>query len=103
MFGLSETVVNDICNVFKDYPNITEVLIFGSRAKGNYRTGSDIDLAAKGKGISFDQLTDIHLRIEDLDLLYEVDVLSYEEKKGTPIGDHIDRVGKVFYKRAGVK
>lgn len=50
MFGLSNTVISEICNVFKMYPDIEEVLIFGSRAKGNYRTGSDIDLAAKGKG-----------------------------------------------------
>lgn len=99
MFGLSNVVINDICNIFRDYSNITEVLIFGSRAKGNYRTGSDIDLAVKGDLVSFNQLVDINLRIEDLDLLYKVDVISYEEKKGTPIGDHIDRVGKVFYKR----
>lgn len=99
MFGLSNVVINDICNVFRDYSNITEVLIFGSRAKGNYREGSDIDLAVKGDLISFNQLVDINLKIEDLDLLYKVDVISYEEKKGTPIGDHIDRVGKVFYKR----
>lgn len=98
MFGLSNAVVNDICNVFKDYSNITEVLIFGSRAKGNYRTGSDIDLVAKGDSITFNQLVDINLKIEDLGLLYKVDVLSYEEKKGTPIGEHIDRVAKVFYR-----
>lgn len=35
--------------------------------------------------------------IDDLDLLYTVDLLDYQKKKGTPIGDHIDRVGQVFY------
>lgn len=99
MFGLSDTVIDEIRNIFESYSNIEEVLIFGSRAKGNYRTGSDIDLAAKGDAITFDQLMDINLKIENLGLLYKVDVLSYEEKKGTPIGDHIDRVAKVFYKK----
>ena len=45
MYGLSDTVVADICSVFQRFPNIEEVLIFGSRAKGSYSEGSDIDLA----------------------------------------------------------
>lgn len=98
-FGLSGEVIREINEVFKLFPNIEEVVIFGSRAKGNFRTGSDIDLVAKGKGITFDQLVDINLKIEDLGLLYKVDVLSYPEKTGTPIGDHIDRVSRLFYKK----
>lgn len=98
-FGLSEEVIREINEVFKLFPNIEEVVIFGSRAKGNFRHGSDIDLAAKGKGITFDELVDILLKIEDLGLLYKVDILSYNEKIGTPIGDHIDRVSQVFYRK----
>ena len=48
MYGLSDTVIMDICSVFRRYPNIEKVLIFGSRAKGTYSEGSDIDLAAVG-------------------------------------------------------
>ena len=40
---------------------------------------------------------DISIQIEDLGLLYKVDVLDYQKQKGRPIGAHIDRVGRLFY------
>ena len=70
MYGLSDTVVADICSVFQRFPNIEEVLIFGSRAKGSYSEGSDIDLAAIGHDLTFNQLMDINIQIEDLGLLF---------------------------------
>ena len=50
-----------------------------------------------GKDIDYNLLLSILCEIDDLDLLYTVDLLDYQKKKGTPIGDHIDRVGQVFY------
>lgn len=97
MFGLSDTVVEDIRRIFKQHANIRKVLIFGSRAKETYHNGSDIDLAAVGDGLTYNQLMDIAIQIEDLGLLYKVDVLDYQKQKGTPIGAHIDRVGQLFY------
>ena len=99
-FGLSDTVIEELQNVFRRHGNIKKVLIFGSRSKGNYRAGSDIDLAVVGKGVDYRQLLDILCEIDDLELLYTVDLLDYEKKKGTPIGDHIDRIGQVFYEAA---
>lgn len=101
MYGLSDAVITDICGVFRHFPNIDRVLIFGSRAKGVYSEGSDIDLAVIGEGLTFNQLMDINIRIEDLGLLYKVDVVDYSKNAGTPIGQHIDRVGKLFYERNG--
>ena len=74
-FGLCDTVIKQLQDVFRRYTNIENVLIFGSRSKGSYREGSDIDFAVIGKGLDCN-------------------------KKSTPIGDHIDRVGKVFYEAA---
>lgn len=96
-FGLSDTVIKELQDVFRRHDNIKQVLIFGSRSKGNYRSGSDIDLAVLGDKIDYNQLLTILCEIEDLNLLYSVDLLDYQKKKGTPIGDHIDRVGQVFY------
>ena len=92
----------DILIVLRRYPNIEKVLIFGSRAKGTYSEGSDIDLAAVGDGLTFNQLMDINIQIEDLGLLYKVDVVDYNKNIGTPIGDHISRVGKPFYNKTGI-
>lgn len=99
MFGLSNEVIKDICGVFQKHANISKVLIFGSRAKGNYTDGSDIDLAAIGDGITFNQLMDINIQIEDLGLLYKVDVVDYGKYERTPICEHIDRVGLLFYEK----
>lgn len=99
-YGLSDTVIKELQDVFRRHANIRKVLIFGSRSKGNYREGSDIDLALIGNGIDYRQLLEILCEIDDLELLYSVDLLDYQKKKGTPIGDHIDRVGQVFYEAA---
>ena len=99
-FGLSDTVIKELQDVFRRHANIKKVIIFGSRSKGNYRAGSDIDLAVIGNDIDYNQLLSIHCEIDDLELLYSADLLDYQKKKGTPIGDHIDRVGQVFYEVA---
>ena len=98
-FGLSDTVINELCNVFRRHANIEKVLLFGSRSKGNYRAGSDIDLAVVGHDLDYKQLLDIQCEIDDLELLYSIDLVDYQKKKGTPIGDHIDRVGQIFFSR----
>jgi predicted nucleotidyltransferase len=96
-FGLSDSVIEELRNVFRRHANIEKVLIFGSRSKGDYRPGSDIDLALIGKDIDYRQLLDISCEIDDLELLYSVDLLDYNKKIGTPIGNHIARVGQTFY------
>ena len=96
-FGLSDTVIKELQDVFRRHANIKKVLIFGSRSKGNYREGSDIDLAVIGDHIDYNQILTILCEIDDLELLYSIDLLDYSKKAGTPIGDHIDRVGQVFY------
>ncbi|WP_436416618.1 nucleotidyltransferase domain-containing protein [Petrimonas sp.] len=98
MFGLSDKTLYDIRSVFRTFPHVKEVLIFGSRAKDNYRKGSDIDLAVKGENITFDDLLKISVEIDNLELLYKVDVVDYHTKKNTPVGTEIDKTGKTFYK-----
>lgn len=100
MYGLSDIVIADICSVFEKHTNIEKAILFGSRAKGCYTEGSDIDLAVVGNGISFNQLMDINIQIEDLGLLYKVDVVDYNKNIGTPLGEHIDRVGLLFYEKS---
>lgn len=99
-FGLSDTVITELQDVFRRHANIEKVLIFGSRSKGNYRAGSDIDLAVVGKDIDYNLLLTIQCEIDDLEMLYSIDLLDYQKQKGTPIGAHIDRVGQVFYEAA---
>ncbi len=100
-FGLSDKVIEEIQDVFRRYIEVEKVLIFGSRAKGNYRAGSDIDLAVIGNNIDYRLILKIGCEIDSLELLYGIDLLDYQSKKNTPIGEHIDRVGQIFYERLG--
>ena len=96
-FGLSDSVISELQDVFRRHANISKVLIFGSRAKGNYREGSDIDLVAIGNDLDYSQIIKILTEIDNLELLYSVDLLDYNKTINTPIGEHIDCVGQVFY------
>ena len=95
-FGLSETTINLIKNVFKKYPAVKEVKFFGSRAIGNYRNNSDIDLVLYGK-IDQKLIGKIQFELDELSTPFKYDVKSYENIDYPPLIDHIDRVGKIFY------
>ena len=56
MFGLKEKHIKDIQSVFIKYPGIEKAIIYCSRAKGNYRPASDIDLALKGEELNLSTL-----------------------------------------------
>jgi len=56
-------------------------------------------LAIIGSNITFDEILEISSRIDDLGLLYNVDVLNYDQQKGTSIGNEIDKYGKTFYRK----
>ena len=94
-FGLDDKVIDKLNNIFKNY-NIQKVIIFGSRAKGNYKPYSDIDLAFIGD-IDFDTKLEILEKIDDLLLPYKVDFIDFDKIKNINLKNHIKRVGKVFY------
>ncbi len=74
--GLPQNTLDKLTSVFKRYDAIEAVLIYSSRAKGNYRRGSDIDLTIKGHELEFAELRQIEDQIDDLFLPYTVDLYS---------------------------
>jgi len=98
-FGLSENIIKEINNVFETYPKVKEVIIFGSRAMGNYKAGSDIDIAVKGNKITLDDILDISVRIENIISPYRMDLINFQSINDPDVIEHIKRVGKIFYKR----
>ena len=100
MYGLDQTVINDLRRVFSKYPSIEKVILYGSRAMGTYRLGSDIDIALFGENLSNQTIFDIQEEIEALYLPYSFDISIWERIENEDLLDHIRRVGKVFYERA---
>src|SRR5690554_2848389 len=97
--GLTEKEIYDIQAVFSNYPQIEEVLIYGSRAKGNYQPASDIDLTLKGSGIDTSLQTQIEFDLDDLLLPYKFDLSIYDKISNSKFLEHINEVGKTFYQK----
>ena len=94
--GLSVQAVAAIRNVLAIHPAIERAILFGSRAKGNYKNGSDIDLAIFGP-CSGSELGTIAWELDDLLLPWEIDLLQFDTIDNADLRDHILRVGQVFY------
>jgi uncharacterized protein len=99
-FGLKETTIEKIQSVLARYPEIEKAVLYGSRAKGNYRNGSDIDLTLMGDGLTHNQLLRIEMEIDDLLLPYKMDLSLYRQIENPDLLEHINRVGVTFYQSA---
>lgn len=100
-FGLSQATLDRLNSVFSRYEAIDSVLIYGSRAKGNFRRGSDIDLTIKGQKMAFLDFMRLENDIDDLLLPYTVDLSQYQDIANPDLVAHIDRVGVSIYERSG--
>jgi uncharacterized protein len=96
-FGLPTQVLSAMRDVFRQYSQVELVLIYGSRAKGNYRRGSDIDLTLIGKNLTYALLNKIETQLDDLLLPYSIDLSLFSHIDNVELVDHIKRVGKTFY------
>ena len=95
-FGLKEETFQKIQNVFADFSGVESVLIYGSRAKGNFKPGSDIDLIIKGN-LTQSTVNRIELKLDDLDLPYTFDLSIFSHIQNKELLEHIERVGVEFY------
>lgn len=98
-FGLNEKDYKLILDVFALYPKINEVIIFGSRAMGTEKPGSDIDLAMKGENIVLEDILSIKNRLEELPLAYKYDVIDYTNISNPELIEHVDKHGVLFYRK----
>ncbi len=99
LYGLKEETINQIKDVISYYEQVDEVVLYGSRAMGNFKRGSDIDLTFKGENLNLDILNKIDLELDDLLLPYTFDLSIFRHIDNTDLVDHINRVGKVIYYR----
>ncbi len=99
-FGLRQQDLAEIIGVIRQFSVVNEAVIFGSRAKGNYKKGSDIDIAIKGKEIRGNDVASLaDLLNEESALPYYFDIVHYEGITEKELSQHIDRVGKTIYLR----
>jgi len=96
--GLTSAEVELMMSVFSRYPNIIEVILFGSRAKGTHRPQSDVDLALVG--VADDLIAEaVAEALEALPMPYRFDVKAFDVIRYQPLLEHIQRVGVSLYRR----
>jgi predicted nucleotidyltransferase len=95
-------LIEKIKTILTNCPEVEEALIYGSRAKGNYREGSDIDIVVKGKLLNEDIRNQIFWKIDELNSPYTLDLLIYHEINSAELIEHIAREGKVLFQRGKV-
>lgn len=99
-FGLPTEALARIRAVFTGYPQVEEVILYGSRAKGNYSAGSDIDLTLLGPNLNKTILIRIENELDDLLLPWTFDLSLFSRIDNKDLVDHIHRVGQVFFSRS---
>ena len=98
--GLTDNDLDLIVSTVSACDAVQELLLFGSRAKGTFKRGSDVDLAVKSESLTYDQLAQIELELnENLPLPYKFDLVDYRTLDNPELKSHIDRVGVTLFHR----
>jgi predicted nucleotidyltransferase len=97
--GLPGHAVEKICAIFRDFSQIRRVVLYGSRALGTHRPGSDIDLCIEAESLGLTELLFIENRMDDLLLPWKLDLSLLHQIDNPALLDHIRRVGITFYER----
>lgn len=95
-YGLSEEVFGQIQDTFRQFPQVQKAILYGSRAKGTFHNGSDIDITLEGNDLNLQILADIGLRLDDLFLPYKFDLSILQHIDNQDLLNHIERVGVVI-------
>lgn len=97
-FGLEKSDIEIIISVLKRYQAVAAASIFGSRATGNFRNSSDVDIVIKGDSLNAEIVSSISYQLnEETTLPYKFDIINYHSLKNIQLKEHIDRVGIRFY------
>lgn len=97
-YGLPDDDLRKLSGVFERYPQIMRVILYGSRAKGNFKPGSDIDITLDAQ-MDSRTLGKLVTELDDLLLPYQIDVSLYHQLQNLELKSHIDRVGQVLFER----
>ena len=98
-YGLSDSTIKKLQQVFESFAEINKVVLYGSRAKGTERLGSDIDLTLFGNNIDQPYCSAVSDALDELLLPYMIDLSVFELLNHPELKAHIQRVGLVLYQR----
>ncbi len=95
--GLSPAVLEALRGTFARYPAIEQVLLFGSRARGDFDTGSDIDLAVLAPQMAVEEFARLWSDIDALPIAFKMDLLHFDTLDNPELKAQIRRHGLPIY------
>lgn len=95
--GLSDQVMAQLQAVFARCSAVQAVILYGSRAKGNYRNSSDIDLCLQAPALTYAELLGLETELDELLLPYTIDLCCWHQLENEALKAHIQRVGLTIY------
>jgi len=99
-FGIYEKSYSLLINAIAEYPQIEKAIIFGSRAMGNYKKGSDIDIAIVGSEVNYEIISQLNGKLnEQLPIPYYIDVINFNTINNNELRQHILEEGKACYEK----
>ncbi len=100
-FGLPSQFLDLVISFGNTNPKVEQIILFGSRATGQYRNGSDIDLALLGKQLTIDDIIQFERQLETLDILNKFEVLIFDNISSTELKEQIITLGIELYSKTG--
>lgn len=91
--GLQKSEIESIISILHNQPQIKRAILFGSRAKGTFSNGSDVDIAIVGQALKLNDVVNLSIEIDELLLPYKFDIVIYNRITEPELIQHIDRVG----------
>ncbi|MGL5545844.1 MAG: nucleotidyltransferase domain-containing protein [Tannerellaceae bacterium] len=98
-FGIKEEELCSLKNLFASTAEVEKVILFGSRAKGNYKPYSDLDIVLCGEDVSSTVLGNLFMDIDDLLMPYKIDLLLYNRITNEALKHEIETFGVVIYQK----
>ena len=97
--GLPKSTLNRITAVLEHVPEVQGAILFGSRAKGTHKSGSDIDLALQGASLNWRIIGQIYDDLDDLLLPHRFSLIHLDANTDPAVAAHIARVGVPLFQR----
>jgi predicted nucleotidyltransferase len=98
-YGLTDETISKIQQVFSTFPEVDKAILYGSRAKGNFKPSSDIDITLKGENINLQILNQIEWELDDLLLPYTFDLSIFHYLNNPDLIEHVERVGIILFEK----
>lgn len=100
MFGLPDEFLHVVEMFGETHSDIEQIILFGSRATGNYRSGSDVDLILTGRNLGIDNVIQFEIHLEKLDSLNKFDILIFDRIASADLIRQIETTGITLYSKA---